>query len=454
MKRIAIVFFALIIVLVVAHADTQAQQGSGVYYRTGAFPRDIAFDGELVWVANWYDNSITRLWAVDGEVFDTLEHDPNNPSSPVGQGPVALAWDGEYMWLANDTDNTVYRLNQEGQLVTPFDATDGVQYPVDMFYDNVNIWVVNQGNNTVMKINAELATVQGTFQVGEFPTAMTWDGEHVWVTNGRDNSVSVLNTVTGDEVAEIQVNLMPMSIVFDGIHVWIAHYDGSILIIRSSSFEIVGSIDDHPGSPQRPIQLLYAFEHVWVTNVHDASFTIISALNLTTIRTINWTTEGEFPGTLGYTDHEVWSVDWLTQSIKVYDPELIWTQTAANEVSVITMTPGIWLPSPIPSPTPTIQPTPTLCFAFLPPRLQNYEEGYITNNYGNDRWRLRDAPGSTLTQQIGLFPPFTTFKVLSGPVCIDGVAWFEVEIEGQTGWMSETFNEVEPPVYALEGTEE
>ncbi len=466
MKRITVVLLAAVLVLVmfvVDHPGTKAQDGGVAdYYRVGAFPRAMAFDGELVWVANWYDNTVTRLWASDGEVFDTLVHDPDNASSPVGLGPVALAWDGEYMWLANDKDNTIYRLNQQGQLVTPFDANDGVQFPVALFYDNANVWVVNQGNNTVMKIEADLATVEGTYDVGDFPTAITWDGTNIWVANGLDNSISVINAITGEPVTEVAVNLFPVSMVFDGIHVWVAHYDGSIVLVNALSYEIDETIEDHPGSPQRPIQLLYAFEHIWIPNAHDGSFTVISADTHATIRAAVDTLTGNedipkdqrFPATLGYTDHEIWVIDWLTQSIKVYDPQSIWEPVVINPKEVVSMTPGIWLPSPQPSPTFTILPTPTLCFAYLPPRLQDYEEGVITNRYGDDNWRLRDQPGVTLSEVIGSFPPGTQFKVLDGPACVQNVAWFQVEIEGQTGWMSETWNEVDPPIYALDPIEE
>lgn len=462
MKR-TIFSVVLLLMLVTApylwqpHAPVVAQGGptpSDVpRYQTGNFPRAMAFDGIRVWVANWLDNSITRLLAADGRVLDTKVYEPNKPGVIVGRRPVALAWDGTHMWVANYLDNNVIRIDKDDQVVSVFGPNSGIQSPVALFYDGAHIWVVNQGGGitpgTVTKIEiGNTVNVLGSYRVGVFPTAMTWDGDYIWVANGRGNSVSVLDSFSGQLVKEIPVNLFPMSIVFDGIHVWVSHYDGSIALIRKSTLQIDETIviDDLPGnpgdliSPRRPIQILYAFEHIWITNTHFTSFTSIDALQGIVVKTVE-VGDSEFPATLAYTNQQVWVANWLSSSITTYDPDgEILINGTYNNPTAVALNPGIWLPTSTPSPTPTPTITPTPCDSRFPPRLIIGERGMVNSDYGTQPLRLRDQPGSDNTRIIKTYGFGTTFTVLDGPVCIDNRAWFQVEIsdDKNVGWFAET----------------
>ncbi|NDJ85085.1 MAG: SH3 domain-containing protein [Chloroflexi bacterium] len=422
-------------------------------YHTGSFPRAMAFDGELVWVANWGDNSITRLSVADGTVIDTL-------TERIGEGPVAMAWVGRRMWVAIHGANDVRTFLSDGSYDQVFGLTHGINVPVALLYESANdsMWIVNQGVGEVPGSVVQIEIQTGLFNrypVGRFPTAITYDGKRIWVANGLDNSLSVLDAETGEAVATIAVNAFPISLAFDGIHVWVSHYDGSIKAIRSSdlreSEEIL--LDALPGDPPRPVQLLYAFEHIWVTNVHSdndtSNIVVLKALDgsLVTTRPVD-TAPISFPGTLTYTDTHVWVVDWLSQRVVTIEPSDIWRPDPANAPEVIESTPGIWLPTPEPTSTPQPTATPIPCNPDIEARLVVGGRGRVNDHLRGAPLNLRSAPGTANTQVVAQYTAGAEFEVIGGPECVEiepsvgEVSWFQVRMEdGSEGWFIEYFQD-------------
>ena len=61
-------------------------------YSVGTGPRDIAFDGANIWVANNGSNNVTELQASTGLVLGTFS---------VGAAPRGIAFDGVNIWVTN-----------------------------------------------------------------------------------------------------------------------------------------------------------------------------------------------------------------------------------------------------------------------------------------------------------------------------------------------------------------
>ena len=61
----------------------------------------LAYDGISMWVANFLDNTVTRLRLADGQSMGTF---------PTGRGPVGVAFDGANIWVLNTEDNTISKL--------------------------------------------------------------------------------------------------------------------------------------------------------------------------------------------------------------------------------------------------------------------------------------------------------------------------------------------------------
>lgn len=432
MKRILLLALILSL-LMIPSAFAQEDDDQPEPYTTGVFPRAMAFDGERVWVANWVDNTITILDAETGEHLNTLE------GNEVIQ-PVALAWDGTHMWLASYQNNRVYRLDADGNVETTFDANDDVQRPIDLLFDGAHIWIVNQGSGarpgTVIKIVAATVTKLGTYDVGHFPTSITLVNDEMWVANGFDNNITIIRADTGDRVGRVDVASFPFSVTFDGRHVWVSHYDGTLMLINNLSREVDESIvlEEIPG---RPIELLYAFERVWITNVDDASIARFKADNGVLLDTES---AGQFPASLVATQDEVWIANWLDYKIIPVAVDLADLEPL-NEPEAVAANVSILLPSPVPTSTPTLAPI-IDCNPEAPSRLRPGDRGRIDAEGDTSALSLRSGidPSFSEGTLIRRYDILIEFVVLEGPQCDEeNNAWYRVQIieDDEVGWFVE-----------------
>ncbi|MFP4321579.1 MAG: hypothetical protein ACLFTK_03925 [Anaerolineales bacterium] len=84
--------------------------------------------------------------------------------------------------------------------------------------------------------------------------------------------------------------------------------------------------------------------------------------------------------------------------------------------------------------TPNIAaPPPPQCEDFMPSRLRPNMTAQVTPGPANN---FRDGP-SLNANSIGRLPGEAVFFVLDGPVCADGMAWWQVDYQGTVGWTSE-----------------
>lgn len=450
-------------------SPVQAQDDQTERYSTGGFPRAMAFDGQRVWVANWQENTISRLDVRNGQVLDIISSFPNaDGSSQIRrphinlQRPTAITWDGRYMWIANFQNNTVFAVNAEDEVVKIFDD-DRIDAPAALLWDNAHIWIANQRTpedeeaGTILKIDPNTFNSFGPFSVGLMPTAMAWDGENVWVANGNSDTLSVLDNATGSlVVGEIPVKGFPISLAFDGAYIWVSHYDGTIMLVRNSTFEVDESltIETLPGEsdPQRPIQVLYVFGHIWITNAHIDGFTAYRAQTRNDIGVID--TNSEFPAAITATSNEIWVANWLGSTITVYDPTgnvLVYDGQSVSArdnlgSTAVAFDRGILRssPTPLPTATPTLLPTAEPCLSVLPSRFEIGMRGTINSTYGNLPLRLRETPGTDDAVNIiqATYPAGTEFEVIGASRCVDNIPWQNVVVDdGMTGWFSELYLE-------------
>jgi DNA-binding beta-propeller fold protein YncE len=169
----------------------------------------IAFDGAHIWVANYWDGTVTELNASDGSLVRAI---PGSSWCPLADSeycdntnPTALAFDGAHIWVAN-ASLEVSELNaSDGSLVRTISPTNcpscGITYPAGIAFDGAHIWVANWGEglygDSVIELNASdgslVRTLSGSsygFSFAYPPVGMAFDGAHIWVANNNDNSVT------------------------------------------------------------------------------------------------------------------------------------------------------------------------------------------------------------------------------------------------------------------------
>ena len=234
-----------------------AISSTGTTFGVGLLPGAVAFDGEYVWVTNYFSNNVSVLRASDGYRVMT---------PTVGANPIGLAFDGANVWVTNQGSNSVSVLRaSDGALVmTP---TVGA-YPTGVAFDGTNVWVVNSGSDSVSVLRASDGTHIMTPTVGTQPLGVAFDGANVWVVNFASNSVSVLRASDGYHVMTPTVGLDPSGIAFDGTYMWVTNRGSdSVSVLRVSDGALVMNV------PAGPVPEGIAFDgaNMWVANASGNS---------------------------------------------------------------------------------------------------------------------------------------------------------------------------------------
>lgn len=159
--------------------------------RTG---RNVALDAGIIGTSNaelsvFEDIAfgLESLWLVDSETNSLLELDADltrlERPHTVGDDPRAVAVAGDSVWVANYGDDTVTRLVFPARGSTPdivdIDVGDG---PVDVAVGEGAVWVVNQLSRTVSRIDPETNEVVAAIPIGNEPQRIATGEGYVWVT--------------------------------------------------------------------------------------------------------------------------------------------------------------------------------------------------------------------------------------------------------------------------------
>ena len=127
------------------------------------------------------------LWIVNSAGNRVVEVDPlttqEQQQITVGKNPRAIAVGDGSLWVANFDDDTVTRIAIPGQGQTAslsiFDVGDG---PADVAFGEGAVWVVNQLERTVMRLDPESGDVAARIRVGNEPQRVAAGEGAVWVT--------------------------------------------------------------------------------------------------------------------------------------------------------------------------------------------------------------------------------------------------------------------------------
>jgi YVTN family beta-propeller protein len=109
----------------------------------GNGPIGLAFDGELVWVANSEDDTVSAIDADQGEFVDSV---------PVGRAPVAIAATRDEIWVANQDAGTLSRVDLGSRTVAE-EAIDLGTRPRGVAASGRTVWVVGTNSNRLVRVD-------------------------------------------------------------------------------------------------------------------------------------------------------------------------------------------------------------------------------------------------------------------------------------------------------------
>jgi DNA-binding beta-propeller fold protein YncE len=233
----------------------------------GGIPDGVLFDGTYIWVADFLDNTVTKLQPNDGTVLGTFP--------TMGVGPRYLAFDGKNIWVTH---------YGQGGRVSKLRASDGVfigsyyagEYPAELVYAAGKIWIAAGGSGGGVVLRASDGKELGGF--GPFAGAgVTFDGENVWVTSSFNNNVTKVRGSDGSVLGTFDVGATPIGVAFDRGNIWVANYDdNTVTKLRASDGALLGTFASGDENPQ-----WIAFDragNVWVTeNGRHRAVSVLSA---------------------------------------------------------------------------------------------------------------------------------------------------------------------------------
>jgi YVTN family beta-propeller protein len=244
----------------------------------GRSPAGVAIDPSGVWVANWWDNSLSRISPTTNTVLGVLpidfsntqgaqaigsgegslwvtatDSDANSNSLPgvvkrvdpasgvtlatiaVGKEPYDIDVSAGAVWVANYDDNSVMRIDPATNQVV---ATVPIPYANGVTVGLGAVWVVST-NGMVTRIDPATNQILATIPTQATGAFIATGNGAVWVTNPgtegqADGSLSRIDPATNQVVARTAVGSNPQELAVSGTNVWIGMF-GEATVVRVSA---------------------------------------------------------------------------------------------------------------------------------------------------------------------------------------------------------------------------
>lgn len=248
-------------------------------YSVGDSPRALAVDSGVIWVANFFSNSVSQLVA-EGCM---AENDPCGETIgayPVADLPVSLVVDGESLWVASTLSGELSQLErQSGALLAAYplpslpnqiilannqiwtansfadsvtsvtlDGAVGAPIPVGtlpraLLVADGSLWVANEGNNSISQVDPGLGEVTGVVNVPGEPSALAMVEGQLWVALRDQNLVVQVNPTTGEVLAEVVVGAQPSALLWAGGVLWVTNEgEGTVMGLDAAAHSVIGTI--------------------------------------------------------------------------------------------------------------------------------------------------------------------------------------------------------------------
>jgi YVTN family beta-propeller protein len=244
-----------------------SQRGRGAAvstYPAGDSPRAVLFDGEAIWVANFFDRTVVRLQATGC----SSSADPCG--RPLGtyhldNSPVSLAYDGRTLWVGETVTGNLTRLD-------PATGEKLAQQPLPhlpgpLLYHDDALWVVYNFADRVGRIDVA-GMAAASFATDAAPWGIVFVSDHLWLSNQSSETLIQMEPTTGRVLQRLSLSGRPGAMAYDGQHLWVALEDaGRVAQLRPED----GSVVRQVVTGRRPVDLLFDGRHLWVANEQSNS---------------------------------------------------------------------------------------------------------------------------------------------------------------------------------------
>lgn len=187
----------------------------------GGVPYDLARVGDLLWVTNSIEGTITLIDPATNTVVDTLVADAPSSVDTHGWGPIAASADA--VWAAfNDgvTEFTMPLLRLDPATRTQVDAIQIDFGVTDIAVGAGSVWVAGFRENKLARVDPATHAVTATFDIPT-PLAVIAGDTAVWVTSMAGSKVVRIDPATNQVAAEIHLSAAALWLADAGDAIWV-----------------------------------------------------------------------------------------------------------------------------------------------------------------------------------------------------------------------------------------
>ena len=275
----------------------------------GRSPSDVAIAPNGVWVANYGDDTLSRIDPATNSVLQTM-----SLTLPFLAGPEEIAFGDGSLWVT--TIGLVFgetEIDLAGSLerVSPTTGQQQATIPIGSGASDVEVspgavWVTAYGDNAVLRVDTATNTVAATIPVPGGPVGLAFGAGSLWVSSA-DGKVARIDPATNSIVATIQTQDTGGYVAFGGGAVWVTNpghegqADGTLTRIDPATNGVTASVIVGAW----PRRLAYAGGSVWI-GLWDAPTVV--RVSATTNAVLNRVTVDDDVYSIAATDHAVWAV--------------------------------------------------------------------------------------------------------------------------------------------------
>jgi YVTN family beta-propeller protein len=146
---------------------------------------------------------------------------PSRATIQVGRQPTLVVIGQGAVWVANQFDNSVSRIDpQTNRVVATIPVPDGV---ADLAVGRDAIWAAG---DLVVRIDPQTNRVVATVPLGAQPSSLAATDDAVWVTNVVDGTITRIDPQTNQVTATIHTVGEPVQVAANDRAVWVAYPPG------------------------------------------------------------------------------------------------------------------------------------------------------------------------------------------------------------------------------------
>jgi len=206
----------------------------------GPSPAGLAFDGQNLWLADDFTDTIYKIDPGSGRVLLSFD-------SP-GHHPEGLAWDGHFLWHIDSGEKLMYKLDPEtGRALSILESNS--PSPRDLAWDGEYIWIADFRSDTLLKVSTVDGMMVETFATpaGE-PTGLTFDGKYIWVADRAADRVYLVNPADGLCLSSLlSTGPFPSGLAWGGDALWNVDYENDeIYKIKVFDTDILTKWEEKP----------------------------------------------------------------------------------------------------------------------------------------------------------------------------------------------------------------